>query len=509
MPIGVDEWVAQSEDRRDSGPGWRRWAAVADRRVGWWPRLAIVVVLGLIFGQLSLNANIETVAINSLVYAILALGLNIAVGWAGLLDLGYIAFFGAGAYGYALFSSHALGSAGVGGVELPAIATFPIVIVGTGVLGALIGLVSLRVSGDYLAIVTLFVGQAFMEFVNNVDTNNLGGVNGLFALEPIHSFGAQILTPNGYYYFGFATLVVLMGLLHLLDQSRTGRAWRAIREDELAAEAMTIPTGTLKVMAISFGAAVAGIAGAIFAAQQDNVFPTNFTANILILIYACLVLGGAGSIAGAVLGGIVVTVGEQLVSSPTDAGYLFYGLILVALVVKVRPWRVLGVVLAATVALGVALHAIVHAISASATGGSPGSSGWIGHGGQPLGDRPRQPGRLWQRAVHRDDRARLRARADPPAAAHVPARADALRRRLLLGVAAGRQSGDHRADPRRRDPDRDDVRAAAGPARHDAGGGRMTGAPLLELDGLGIQFGGICARCTSSISSSTSARWCR
>ena len=379
MPVGVDEWVAQSEQRRQRYPNWLQWLNVAEDRLGWWPRLAIVIVLGLLFGQLHLNNNIETVAVNSMIYAILALGLNVAVGWAGLLDLGYIAFFGTGAYGYALFSSHALGTGGIGGVELPSIATFPIVIAGTGILGALIGLVSLRVSGDYLAIVTLFVGQAFMEFTNNVATNHLGGVNGLFALEPIHGFGGQLLTPNGYYYFGFITLVILMGLMHFLDQSRTGRAWRAIREGELAAEAMTIPTGTLKVMAMGFGAAIAGIAGAIFAAQQDNVFPTNFTANILILIYACLVLGGAGSIAGAVLGGIVVTVGQQLVSSPTDAGYLFYGLIIIALVVKVRPWRKLGAVVAATVVLGLALHAIVHAISASATGGHAGSAGWIGH----------------------------------------------------------------------------------------------------------------------------------
>ncbi|HEY6525900.1 MAG TPA: branched-chain amino acid ABC transporter permease, partial [Solirubrobacteraceae bacterium] len=327
----------------------------------------------------SLNVNLETVAVNSLIYAILAIGLNIAVGWAGLLDLGYVAFFGFGAYGYAIFSSGALGSGGAsGGVHLPAIESIPIVLVGAGVIGALIGLMSLRVSGDYLAIVTLFVGQAFMEIVNNVDTGTLGGVNGLFGLDPIHSFGGSILTPNGYYYFALLVTVALLALLHLLDDSRTGRAWRAVREDELAAEAMTIPVGALKVMAISFGAIVGALAGAIFAAQQDNVFPTNFTANILILIYACLVLGGAGSLAGAVLGGIVVTAGQQMVSSPTDAGYLFYGLILLGLVAKVRPWRKLGAVLAGTVVLGLALHAIVGAISPSATAGSPGSTGWIG-----------------------------------------------------------------------------------------------------------------------------------
>ena len=151
-----------------------------------------------------------------------------------------------------------------------------------------------------------------------------------------------------------------------------------MREDELAAEAMTVPTKVVKVMAISFGAAVGALAGTIFAAQQSNVFPTNFTANILILIYACLVLGGVGSIAGAALGGIVVTAGEQMVSSPNDAAYLFYGLILLGLFLKVRPWRVLGLVLAATIILGVALNAIVGAIWPDATAGAVGSAGWIG-----------------------------------------------------------------------------------------------------------------------------------
>jgi branched-chain amino acid transport system permease protein len=308
------------------------------------------------------------------VYAILAVGLNIVVGWAGLLDLGYIAFFGCGAYGFAVFSSTALGSGG----ELSSIVAIPIVVLGTGLFGAVIGLVSLRVSGDYLAIVTLFVGQAFMEFVNNVDTHQLGGVNGLFGLEPIHAFGGQIVTQRGYYYFALIACALLVVAMRNLEQSRTGRAWRAIREDELAAGAMTIRARSLKVMAVAFGAAVAALAGTIFAAQQDSVFPTNFTANILILIYACLVLGGAGSIWGAVLGGIVVTAGQQMVSSPLDAGYLFYGLILIGLLLKVRPWRRLAVVLVGVVALGAALHAIVGAISASATAGPPGSVGWIG-----------------------------------------------------------------------------------------------------------------------------------
>jgi ABC-type branched-subunit amino acid transport system permease subunit len=378
MPIGVDEWVAQHAERAETDSGWRGTVARLGTRVGWWPRWGLAVLAGLFFGQLALNVNIQTVAVNCLIYAILAVGLNIAVGWTGLLDLGYVAFYGFGAYGYALFSSTALGTAGSGGAHLQAIETFAIVVVATGIFGALIGLMALRVSGDYLAIVTLFVGQAFFEVVNNVDTGTFGGVNGLFGLDPVHGFGGQITTPKGYYYLALVVCALLVGLLHFLDNSRTGRGWRAVREDELAAEAMTVSTGIVKVMAISFGAMVAAFAGCIFAAQQDNVFPTNFTANILILIYACLVLGGAGSIAGAVLGGILVTAGEQMVSSPTDAGYLFYGLILLALVMKVRPWRLLGGVLAGTVALGLALHAIVGAISSTAVGGQPGSGGWIG-----------------------------------------------------------------------------------------------------------------------------------
>lgn len=378
MPIGVDEWVAQQSERRDSGTGWRRWLGEAETRIGWWPRWGLAVAGGVVFGLVGFNGNIETVAVNCLIYAILAVGLNIAAGWTGLLDLGYVAFFGFGAYGYAIFSSDALGTGGMGGVHLPAIASFAVVLAAAAVFGALIGLATLRVSGDYLAIVTLFVGEAFMEAVNNVDPGTLGGVNGLYNLDPVHGFGGQITTVGGYFYLALVCTAVLVALMHLLDESRTGRAWRAVREDELAAEAMTVPTGALKVMAITFGAVVGALAGVIFAAQQASVFPTDFTENILILIYACLVLGGSGSIAGAVLGGIVVTAGEQMVSSPADAGWLFYGLIALGLLFKLRPWWRLAAVIVGTVVLGIVLHAIVGAISASAVAGHAGSGGLIG-----------------------------------------------------------------------------------------------------------------------------------
>jgi ABC-type branched-subunit amino acid transport system permease subunit len=170
-----------------------------------------------------------------------------------------------------------------------------------------------------------------------------------------------------------------MAGLHLLDTSRTGRAWRAVRDDPLAASAMSVPVNTVKVMAFSFGAVVAALAGALFAGQQSGVYSTDFSEQTLILIYACLVLGGAGSIAGAVLGGVAVTAAQALLTSPIDSAYLFYGVLVIVLVAKVRPWRVLGAVVASLVALGFAAHAIVSAISSKAVAGHPGSAGWFSH----------------------------------------------------------------------------------------------------------------------------------
>jgi hypothetical protein len=170
-----------------------------------------------------------------------------------------------------------------------------------------------------------------------------------------------------------------MAVLRLLDNSRTGRAWRAVRDDPLAAASMTIPVNRVKLMAFMFGAMVAALAGTVFAAQQISVFPTDFDTPILILIYAGLILGGAGSIAGAATGALVLMViYDGLLRSPTDSGYLFYGLILLTLVVRLRPWRRLAVVFAATVALGFAAHAIAGAISARAVAGGPASAGWLG-----------------------------------------------------------------------------------------------------------------------------------
>jgi branched-chain amino acid transport system permease protein len=376
--IGVDSWVAQSGERLDLGTGWRGTLRRLDRRIGWWPKLFAAAAVGVVVGHEITNIGVQQVAFNSMLYAILSLGLNISVGWAGLLDLGYAAFYGMGAYGYALFSSTALGTAGTGGAHLSAGVIILIVTIGVGLIGMLIGLVALRLEGDYLAIVTLFVGLAFTEIVTNVKPAVLGGVNGIFGLDPLHTFGHAVTTTKGYYFVALGIVVALAAIMHLLDTSRTGRAWRALRDDPLAARAMTIPVNKLKVMAFAFGAMVGALAGVLFAADQASVSPSDFTIAVVILIYACLVLGGAGSIAGAIVGGVLITVLEQFLTSPTDSAYLFYGLMLGALVLKVRPWRYLVAVLAGIVLFGLAAHAIVHAISPAATAGQPGSGGWIG-----------------------------------------------------------------------------------------------------------------------------------
>jgi branched-chain amino acid transport system permease protein len=373
--VGADEWVARQAHRRERLPGWLGDAQGLVERVGWWPRLAVAALAAAALPALGLGGFQLQVGINALLLALLALGLNVTVGWAGLLDLGYVAFFGFGAYGFALLSSAQLGSAGV---HLPAYLSLPIVMVGAAILGLLVGLPSRRLIGDYLAIVTLFFGEAFLEFTTNVAPGTLGGANGIVGIDPIQAFGHQVTSNAGYFYLLLILLVLTMAALKLLDTSRTGRAWRAVREDPLAAASMTIPVNRVKLMAFAFGAVIAALAGTVFAAQQISVFPPDFNTAYLILIYAGLILGGAGSISGAVLGGLVVVITlDGFLRSPTEAGYIFYGLILVALLVKLRPWRKLGVMLAVTVGLGFAAHAIAAAISASAIAGGPQSGGWI------------------------------------------------------------------------------------------------------------------------------------
>lgn len=382
--VGVDEWVARSEERNEghTGPGAelrRRWDGTPQ-----WARLLVATLVVAAVPLMTSSDFVVRVGINAMLLAVLAMGLNVVVGWAGLLDLGYIAFYGFGAYGYALLSSNQLGSAGV---HLPSLLAIPLVVVAAAVVGLLLGLPSRRLLGDYLAIVTLFFGQVFVELVVNLDRVKLpgqaepisitGGPDGIPGIDPIRLLGHDLITPRSYYYLLVAVIVILAVVLHLLDTSRTGRAWRAVREDPMAASFMTIPVNGVKLMAFAFGAAIAALAGTIFAAVQVGVFPQNFETPFLILIYAALILGGAGSIAGACLGGAVVGIILELLRNPDQASVLFYGLVLLALVIKLRPWALLGAVLAGLVAFGLAAHAVAGAISPDWVAGTPALGGVV------------------------------------------------------------------------------------------------------------------------------------
>ena len=301
--------------------------------------------LGLLFAQLSLNSNIEQVAINCLIYAILAVGLNIAVGWAGLLDLGYIAFFGFGAYGYAVLSS--------GTIHWSAIASIPVGVRRAGRDLRRGHRPGRRCGSRATTWRSSRCSSARRSWRSSTTSTpgTLGGVNGLFGLDP-HPRLRRTRSPprKGYYYFALVVLAVLMGLLHFLDTSRTGRAWRAVREDELAAEAMTRPHRRAEGHGhqLRRGRRARWPARSSPPSRQTSFPPTSRPTSSSSSTPAWCWAAPARS-PGAVLGGIVVTAGQQMVSSPTDAGYLFYGLILLGLVAKVRPWRVLGLVIAGTV----------------------------------------------------------------------------------------------------------------------------------------------------------------
>jgi branched-chain amino acid transport system permease protein len=364
--IGTDEWVEQQELRTEYYTGFTGPARRAFDRVGPGPRffafLAICAAFPF-FPSVADSDFLVRVGVNVLLLALLALGLNIVVGWAGLLDLGYVAFYGFGAYTYAWLSSNQFD------IHLPTELVIPIVVTASALLGLLLGLPSWRLVGDYLAITTLFFAQIFYELMVNLDRltppwadeplDVTGGPNGIPGIDDMRIFTIDIETVKDYYFLLLVVFAVVVVGLYYINESRTGRGWRASREDPLAAELMTTPVNRLKLLAFAMGAAVAGLTGSIFGAMQTGVFPENFQVLFLITIYAALILGGAGSISGAVLGAIVVGAVPEILRTPDNARYLFYGVLVATAIVVVRPWRRLGALTAAVIVFGFAVHELV------------------------------------------------------------------------------------------------------------------------------------------------------
>ncbi len=262
----------------------------------------------------------------SLLYVLLALGLNIVVGYAGLLDLGYVAFYAVGAYMYALLASpHLIENVPwiaewfPGGMHTPVWAVVPLAAGLAAIAGVLLGTPVLKLRGDYLAIVTLGFGEIIRVFMNNLEQpiNITNGPRGLDRIDSMNLFGfsfGKALEIGDYrigsvalYYYLFLGLVVISVIVcQHLETSRIGRAWMAIREDEIAAKAMGINTRNMKLLAFGMGATFGGVSGAMFAAFQGFVSPESFSLQESVMIVAMVVLGGMGHLPGVILGAVML-----------------------------------------------------------------------------------------------------------------------------------------------------------------------------------------------------------
>ena len=294
----------------------------------------------------------------ALLFIMLALGLNIVVGYAGLLDLGYIAFFAVGAYCYALLASPQFG------IHWSFLAVLPLAALVAAVFGVLLGAPTLRLRGDYLAIVTLGFGEIIRICLNNLNrpVNITNGPQGITLIDPLGLGGVALnqtytvagitFAPVHSYYFVFLACAAAAIFISLrLEDSRIGRAWIAIREDELAASAMGINTRNLKLLAFAMGATFGGVAGGLFASFQGFISPESFTLLDSIMVLCMVVLGGMGNVGGVVLGAALLTalpealryaaplqkewLGDIYVD-PSDLRMLLFGLALV-LMMLFRP----------------------------------------------------------------------------------------------------------------------------------------------------------------------------
>jgi branched-chain amino acid transport system permease protein len=271
--------------------------------------IALLVMMPVIGGY---NGYYLEVATQVGIFVALALGLNIVVGLAGLLDLGYVAFFAVGAYSWAIPGSPHANLIFGGGFPLPAVAFYAFLVVGlvvAAVTGILLGLPVLRLRGDYLAIVTLGFGEVIRVLANNLD-KPINLTNGPKGITPITRPPAPlgVSYPEFFYFLVLAIVVVVILVNRRLEDSHIGRAWEAIREDDLAAQAMGVPLVRSKLLAFACGASFAGVMGVVFSAKQVFINPESFTFLESIGVLAMVILGGMGSIPGAVVGATVVTV---------------------------------------------------------------------------------------------------------------------------------------------------------------------------------------------------------
>ncbi len=337
---GVDEVLARERrERRDgrdeqAGLKWLKGAGSGIKSAELAAIISVAAVASAALLPLFAGENLYLLRLagNVGIYVMLAIGLNVVTGYAGLFDMGYVAFYGVGAYVYALLASPQLG------VHLPFLAAMPAAVLATVLLGALVCLPTLRLRGDYLAIVTLSFGEIVRAFFNNLDkpVNITNGPNGIVGVDPPAFFGIQVWDLIGRYYVVWILAAVVFVAARLLERGRTGRAWAAIRDDVVAAGALGIHVNRYKLLAFMWGAGVAGLAGANFAAWQGAVFPQNFGMAELVTVFCMVVLGGAGNAAGVVLGAGVVAVLPEVLRGYSVYRMIIYGVALIA-IIRYRP----------------------------------------------------------------------------------------------------------------------------------------------------------------------------
>ncbi len=271
------------------------------------------------------------IAVLSGIYIILAQGLNIVVGFTGLLNLGFVAFYAIGAYSYALLNTK---------LGMGFWASLPLSVMLVTLSGFILAIPALRLRGDYLAIVTLGFGEIVRLVLNNWDSFTKGP-NGIGGIEPPHIFGMYISKLGHFYYFIIIFVLLAVFIIRRVSASRIGRAWIAIREDEIASSSIGINTTAYKLYSFAFGAFWAGLAGVLFAAKMQFVSPESFTFMESVLILCMVILGGLGSIPGVILGAIILVMLPEMLREVQLYRMLALGSGLVMLMIF-RPQGLLG-----------------------------------------------------------------------------------------------------------------------------------------------------------------------
>jgi len=303
-------------------------------RMRWSVGAAIVIVVILYFLPKVMGPFVSQVLVSAGVYLLMALGLNIVVGYAGMLDLGYVAFFAVGAYAGAILTSP---QSPAFTPQLALIFALPFVMLTAAFAGIVVATPVLRMRGDYLAIVTLGFGEIARILLNSEWLSPFfGGAQGITNIPDLQIGPLTFNSPQDYFYPIFLFVLVAAYVTFSLQESRWGRAWMAMREDESVAEAMGINIVTAKLSAFVVGAVLASLGGAVFGAQIGSVFPHSFDIVVSITVLVIIIVGGMGSVPGVALGALVLIGLPNLLREFSEFQFLFYGVLLIAMMLK-RP----------------------------------------------------------------------------------------------------------------------------------------------------------------------------